>query len=140
MKYAFLLITALILASCAGSKQVEFSSLTQDPCKNETTLKSAGEFVGETVENLTVYQQGDQVYASMEVRTYCNARINFDVEKAEGLIRLKLFNAGPQTGDCACIVNVTTSMKNIGEGNYNVQVTNRAGNMLLAQKSLTVTE
>jgi hypothetical protein len=140
MKYILLLLTALVFIGCSGSKEIEFGSLNQDPCKNEVKLNSPGEFVGETVENLTVYQQGDQVYASMEVRTYCNARINFDVERNENEIRLKLFNEGAQSGDCVCIMNVTTSMKNIDEGTYNVLVTNRAGNQLLATKNVTVKE
>ncbi len=139
MKYLYLIITAFLLSACAGSK-IEFSSLNQDPCKNETKLNNPGEFLGETVENLTVYQQGDQLYASMQVRTYCTARINFDVDKGETLIRLKLFNAGPAAGDCVCLTNVTTSLKNVEEGTYNVQITNKDGNRLLAQTSVTVKE
>jgi hypothetical protein len=140
MKYILLLFAALIIAGCSGSKELEFASLNQDPCKNEVKLNNPNEFVGETVENLTVYQQGDQVFASMEVRTYCNARINYDVERNEKEIRLKLFNEGVQSGDCVCIINVTTSLKNVEEGTYNVLVTNRTGNQLLASRNLTVRE
>jgi hypothetical protein len=138
MKTVLILLTALVLIGCSGSKELEFASLNQDPCKNEVKLNNPNEFVGETVENLTVYQQGDQVYAAMEVRTYCNARINFDVEQVEKEIRLKLFNEGAQSGDCVCIVNVSTSLKNVEEGTYNVLVTNRSGNQLLATRTVTV--
>jgi hypothetical protein len=138
MKYLLLLAAAFLLSSCSGSKELEFGTLNQDPCKNEVKLNNPNEFVGETVENLTVYQQGDQVYASMEVRTYCNARIAFDLEQKESQIRLKLYNAAPQSGDCVCIANVTTSLKNLEEGTYNVMVTNRNGNQMLGQASVNV--
>jgi hypothetical protein len=140
MKPILLLLAALILAGCSGSKELETASLNQDPCRNEVKLNNPNEFVGETVENLTVYQQGDQVFASMEVRTYCDARINFDTERNEKEIRLKLFNEGSQSGDCVCIVNVTTSLRNVGEGTFNVMVTNRTGNQLLASRTVTVRE
>jgi len=140
MKYVLLLLTALIFTACSGSKELEFGSLNQNPCKNETKLNNPAEFTGETVENLAVYQQGDQVFASMDVRTYCNAKIAFDAERNEKQIRLKIRNEGQQSGDCVCITTVTTSLKNVGEGTYDIMITNRNGNQLLSQKSITVKE
>jgi hypothetical protein len=137
MKYFLLFITAVILTGCSSSK-VELGSLNQDPCKNEVKLNNPKEFVGETVENLTVYQQGEQIMASMDVRTYCNSNINFDIDKTEKQIKLKLFNEGPQSSDCVCIKTVTTAINNIDEGSYDLIVTNRAGDQLLATKPVNV--
>lgn len=139
MKYPIILLTALLLSSCAGS-MMELGFVTQDPCRDQTALKDSGEFLGETVDKLMVSQQGDLVLASMEVRTFCNAKINFEVERSENLIRLKLYNEGPSSADCVCMTMVRSSLKNVEEGTYNVQVVNKNGSRLLAQTTVTVTE
>ena len=139
MKYFLLFSLALLfLAGCSATKEIESASLTQAPCRSETEIKDPNEFVSETAENLLVYQQGDLLFASMDVRTYCNARITFDVERKDERLMLKLRNSNSATDDCVCITNVTASLKNVESGDYTVMVTNASGNQLLAQTAASV--
>jgi hypothetical protein len=134
--FIVLALAALFLSACAGSKEIEFTSLNQAPCKDQIEMKTADEFVSETAENLTVYQQGKIIYAAMDIRTYCNARITFDLEADQNIIKLKVRNASTQKDNCICITNVTTSFTNVEPGSYKVFVTNAAGNQLLAESDL----
>lgn len=139
MRYFLVLFTAAVLFSaCSATKEIETASLNQMPCRNETPLDDPKEFVAETVENLSVYQQGELVFASMDVRTYCNANIVFDVERKDQQIMLKMRNASNNTDNCVCIASVTTSLKNIESGDYTFVVTNNTGYQLLSQTSASV--
>lgn len=140
MKYLlpFFIGSMLLLSACSTSKEIETASLNQMPCRNETQLNDQKEFIGETAENLNVYQQGELVFATMDVRTYCNGKITFDVERKDQQLFLKLRNSSGMTDDCVCIANVTTSFKNIEPGDYTVLVTNETGNQLLQQTTATI--
>jgi hypothetical protein len=137
-KLLVLLLLSLLIASCSGSKELQLGQTSQDPCRDQTTIKDSREFTGETVENFIIYQQGDKVYASMDVRTHCNAQIAFATEIPKDQIILRLRNANNASSDCVCITRVTTSISNISKGTYSVLVMAPAGNKLLAQQNLTV--
>ena len=137
-KLLVLLLLSLLLASCSGSKELQLGQISQDPCRDQTTIKDAREFVWETVENFTIYQQSDKVYASMDVRTHCNAQIAFTTESSKGQLILRLSNSNNTASDCVCKTKVTTSISNLSKGTYSVLVLGAVGNRLLAQQSLTV--
>ena len=134
-----LFISAILIAGCAGSSDLEYASLNQEPCRSETEIDNPQSFVSETAENFIVYQQGDNVYLSMDVRTYCNSKITFEDPKLDGeRIMIRMRNAGPTEDNCVCFKNVTTSIKNIEEGTYNFMILGKSGNQLLVQKTFTV--
>lgn len=140
MRSIFLLIAAALLFSACSSQELMLTNINQQPCRNEAELNNSSEFVGETAENLMVYQQGEQVFASMDVRTYCSARISFDVVEKDDNIWLKLRNNNTMTDDCVCIMNVTASVAGLSDGTYQVMVTNSTGETLLAQQTIVVTD
>jgi hypothetical protein len=135
------LLSAFIFAACSSSKQeIKLGSLDQKPCRNEKQLNTANEFTGETADNLVLYQQSSQVYASVDVRTYCNAKISFDVQKDGDRIKLKVKNNNTSIDKCVCFTNVTTSIENLEPGSYTVLITNGAGDQLLTQGTIEVKE
>lgn len=136
--FSLVLFTALLFAACSGQKELQMGRVDQDPCRNETQLNDPGEFTGETVENLTVYQQGDMVFATMDVRTLCNSRLTFEPKKENDMIVLRVKNNNSGSADCACISKVTTSFTNPGKGDYKVRVMNERGNLLLAEQQTTI--
>ncbi|MFO7447661.1 MAG: hypothetical protein R6W90_14945 [Ignavibacteriaceae bacterium] len=139
MRYLYLILfTSLFISACSSTKEIETASLNQAPCKDETEITDPNIFTGETADNLQVYQQGDLVFATMDVRTYCNARITFDTEITGSQLKLKVNRAASINDNCVCNANVTTSFKNIAAGTYNVMVMNAAGNQILAEQSFTV--
>lgn len=139
MRYlSLLLFSALLFTACSGSKELQMGRVEQDPCRNETQLKDQKEFTGETVENLTVYQQGDNIYASMDVRTLCNSRLTFEPKQDKQMIVLRVKNNNSGSADCACISKVTTSFSNPGKGDYTVRIMNEKGDMLLAEQQASI--
>jgi hypothetical protein len=138
MKNLFLLIAAFGFISCSASEEIQFNSLDQRECRSEMQISDQNQFLGETAENLTLYQQGNLIFASMDVRMLCNAKITFDIERNESRIKLKMKNSSASNDDCTCISNVTTSFKNLEAGTYTVMITNSAGSQLLAQSDITV--
>jgi hypothetical protein len=142
MKTIYILfVSALLFAACSSSKEeIKLSSLDQKPCRSEKQINSPNEFTGETGDNLVLYQQSSLVYASLDIRTYCNAKISFDVEKNGDRIKLKVKNNNPTTDKCVCFTNVTASIENLEPGTYTILITNVAGNQLLTQGSIQVKE
>jgi hypothetical protein len=138
MKYFILFILSIILIGCSGSKELELTSINQQPCRNETTLNNPNEFVGETAENMMVYQQGNQVIVSADVRAYCNSRISFEVERDSELITLRLLNNNSMTDKCVCYTNVSTSIVNLKGGRYTILLTDRTGRTVLSQQEVSV--
>ncbi len=139
MRYLLIvLFTGLLVSACSSTKDIETASLNQTECRDEMEITDPKIFTGETADNLQVYQQGGLVFATVDVRTYCNARITYDVEKRSGELRLKVKRNGSFSDNCVCITNVTTSLKNIEAGSYNVMVMNSGGNQILAQTNFTV--
>jgi uncharacterized protein YcfL len=139
MRYLLIvIISTFLISACSSSRELELTSLNQQPCRNEVTLNNPNEFIGETAENFSVYQQGDQVFASVDVRTYCNARISFDLERNSDQILLKLRNNNTMTDKCVCVSNITTSIKNLEAGSYNFMVTDATGSTMLAKQTLNV--
>lgn len=134
----YLLFLALFFAACSGSKEIQMGQLNQDPCKNETQIKDQKTFTGETVDNLSVYQQGDNIFATMDVRTTCDAKLSFEPKSEKGLIILKLKNNTLGTANCACISKVTTSFSNPGKGDYKVRIMSANGDLLLAEQSASI--
>ena len=139
--FYILLVSSLLFAACSSSKEgISLGSLDQKPCRSEKQLNSANEFTGETADNLVLFQQSKLVYASMDIRTYCNAKISFDVEKNGDRIKLKVKNNNSATDNCVCFSNVTTAIQNLEPGTYTILVTNSAGDQLLTQGSIQVKE
>ncbi len=139
--YVIAIVSSLLLAACSSSKEeVKLGSLDQKPCRNEKQLNTTDEFNGETADNLVVFKQGKAVYASMDIRTYCNAKISFDIERNGDRIKLKVKNNNASMDKCVCFTNVTTSIENLEPGSYTVLVTNAAGDQLLTQGSIQVKE
>lgn len=139
MRYLFILLaSAIIFTACSSSQELQVASMNQQECRNETELQNPNEFIGETAENFMVTQQGKHVFASMDLRTYCNARIAFDVERNEDQIMLRLKNNNTITDDCVCIMNVSTSLSGVDDGTYTIMVTNATGQNLLAKQTITV--
>ncbi len=139
--YTLVIVSSLLLGACSSSKEgIKLGSLDQKPCRSEKQLNSADEFTGETADNLVLYQQSSLVYASMDIRTYCNAKISFDIQKEGDRIKLRVKNNNSATDKCVCFTNVTTTIENLQPGSYTVLVTNAAGNQLLAQGSILVKE
>jgi major membrane immunogen (membrane-anchored lipoprotein) len=139
--YTFVVVSSLLLGACSSSKEeIKLGSLDQKPCRSEKQLNNADEFSGETADNLVLFQQSKLVYASMDVRTYCNARISFDVQKNGDRIKLMVKNNNTASDKCVCFTNVTTSIENLEPGSYTVLVTNGAGDQLLTQGSILVKE
>lgn len=139
--YYLLLISSLLFAACSSSKEeIMLGSLDQKPCRSEKQINSTDEFTGETADNLVLFQQSKDVYASMDIRAYCNAKISFDVEKNGDRIKLKVKNNSSAADKCVCFSNVTTSIKNLEPGSYTILVTNSEGNQLLTQGSIQVKE
>lgn len=134
----YLMFLALLFAACSGTKEIQMGQLNQEPCKEQITIKDKGEFVGETVENLNVYQQGDNIMASMDVRTMCDARLSFEPQLNKKLILLKLRNNNVNGSKCVCFTKVTTTFSSPGSGDYKVRVMNAAGNVLLAEQTATI--
>ncbi len=136
-----LLVSSLLFAACSSSKEeIKLGSLDQKPCRSEKQLNSTDEFTGETADNLVLFQQSKLVYASMDIRTYCNAKISFGFERNGDRIKLKVKNNNTATDKCVCFTNVTTSIENLEPGSYTVLVTNGAGDQLLTQGSIQVKE
>ena len=93
-----------MVAGCSSTKEISTSSITQGNCKNQKQINNPNEFVSETAQNLDVVQRGDIITATMDVETYCNAQISFDVVKNENEIRLKLKNESGVKDNCFCMV------------------------------------
>lgn len=139
--YTLVMVSSLLLSACSSSKEeIKLGSLDQKPCRSEKQLNTTDEFTGETADNLVLFQQSSLVYASMDIRTFCNAKISFDVQKDGDRIKLKVRNNNTATDKCVCFTNVTTSIENLQPGYYTVLVTNAAGNQLLTQGSIQVKE
>lgn len=139
MRYLFLLMfSALLFAACSGAKEMQMGRVEQDPCRNETQLKDQREFTGETIENLNVYQQGDNIYATMDIRSLCNARFTFEPKVDKEMIVLRLKNNNSGSADCACISKVTTSFSSPGKGDYTVRIMNENGDMLLGEQRTSI--
>lgn len=139
--FTLVIVSSLLFSACSSSKEeIKLGSLDQKPCRSEKQLNTSDEFTGETADNLVLFQQSGLIYASMDIRTYCNAKISFDVQKEGDRIKLKVKNNNTATDKCVCFTNVTTSIENLQPGSYTVLVTNAAGNQLLAQGSIQVKE
>ncbi len=139
MRYSLLLLfTALLISACSSTKEIEFTSLNQQACQNQMNIDEQNQFAGETVDSLIVYQEGETIYAKMDVRSYCNSQFTFSAQVSNETIKLKLSNANNSTDDCVCVKQVTTSFKNVEPGFYNIMITNSAGTQLLDQTSLNI--
>lgn len=136
--FLLLLSCSFLLAACGGTKQIELSSLSQTPCKNEAQIESGVNFSGETVEGLRAHRLGDDLYVSMAVRTFCSARITFIAEKKGNQIKLFLKNSPAVKGSCVCTTYVSTSLRNIEPGDYNIIIMNEKGDRLLASSEVTI--
>ena len=93
IKFIFsFLVTALLIAGCSSTKEITTSSVSQADCQNEKKINNSNEFVSETADNLDVVQKGDIITATLDIETYCNAQLTFDVQQKENEIWLKLKN------------------------------------------------
>ena len=137
-KILVLLTIGVLAAGCSSTKEITTSSLTQGDCKNQKTINNPNEFVSETAENLDVYQKGDLITATIDVDTYCNAQLSFNVVKKDNEIWLKLKNESGVKDKCVCTKNVSISLANVEPGDYNILVTNLSGSQLLSKTTFTV--
>jgi|GEM_PF-2084615 len=144
MKLYFLtiLISSLLILGCGGSKEAQLEmklgNFNVSDCKNVTNISDPAEFMGETADNLIVTGLSKSLAVSFDVRTRCNAQLAADIEQEGSNIKIKLRNMQTQTVDCICFITITTSAINVAPGNYNVMITNSAGNQLLANKTVSV--
>ena len=132
-----LFAAGILLAGCSSTKEITTSSLTQGDCKNQKTISNPNEFVSETAQNLDVFQKGDLITATVDVETYCNAQLSFDVVKKENEIWLKLKNTSGVKDECVCTKNVSISLANVEPGDYTIFVTNLSGSQLLSKTTFT---
>lgn len=133
---AIVFFSSILLFACSSSRDMQLGNVSQEPCRNQAQVTDQNVFTGESVDNLNVFQQGKAVYATMDVRTTCDANVAFNLVQNEGQIRLQL-RGGNTSGDCVCIKKVTTTINDVEEGSYKVTVIN-SNNQLLAQKEVTV--
>lgn len=139
MRNLFILIlSSVLIFACAGSKDAQLGTVTQEPCRDKADVTDKNVFTGESVENLNVFQQGSSVDATMDVRTECNSTVSFDMERKDDQIKLKI-KSSVSNAECVCIKKVTTSIANLKAGSYQVTIIN-ANNQLLAQGQVTVKE
>ncbi len=136
-KILMLVSAGLILASCSTTKEITTSSFTQSECRNEKTISNSNEFVSETAENLNVFQRGDLLTAAVDVETYCNAQLSFDVVKKDNELWLKLKNTSGVKDSCVCVKNVSIELQNVEPMDYKVFVTNLSGSQLLSKTTFT---
>ncbi len=137
-KYLGIILCAISFYACSRLRTIELTSLSQSPCKDEALVSAASEFADDSVSNLEVFQKEKNITASMEVTTFSNSRITFDIDNKGSRIRLKLRNFSNRTGGYVCKVIVTTSFKILEDGNYNVLVTNEDGKKTLASTEVEV--
>lgn len=134
-----LFLTAILLVSCGSSSKVaEFVSTTQAPCRDDQKLNDPNEFTTETVDNIKATVNGDILTLTYDARVYCNSIIATDFSVSGSTINLRLKNTESQKVDCVCNMTVTTVIKNLSKGNYNVNISNYNGALLLGQTSVSV--
>ncbi len=139
IKFIFsFLVTALLIAGCSSTKEITTSSVSQADCQNEKKINNSNEFVSETADNLDVVQKGDIITATLDIETYCNAQLTFDVQQKENEIWLKLKNTSGLKDECVCTKKTSISLVNVEPADYKIMVTNQSGNQLLAQTTFTV--
>jgi uncharacterized protein YcfL len=131
------LTVGFLLAGCSSTKEIT-TTVTQSDCQNERKINNPNEFVSETAQNLDVFQKGDIITATVDIESYCNAQLSFDVVKKENELWLKLKNNSGVKDECVCTKKVSISLANVEAGDYKIVVTNQAGNQLLAQTMFTV--
>lgn len=134
-----LFFTVILLVGCGStSKVAEFVSTTQAPCRDDKKLNDSNEFTTETVDNIKATVNGDFLTLTYDARVYCNSILATDFSVNGSTINLRLKNNESQKVDCVCIMTVTTVIKNLGKGNYTVNISNYNGALLLGQTSISV--
>ncbi len=137
-KILVLLTAGVLLAGCSSSKEIATGSFSQSDCKEERSIDNSDEFVAETADNLIVFQKVDIVTLTVDVETYCNAQLAFDILKKDNEIYLKLKNNSGVKDKCVCKKSLSIDVKNVEPGDYTFYVTNLVGNQLLAKSKFTV--
>lgn len=131
----------ILIAGCSGPKEIVKSPANVGACSGETKI-NPGEFYGETVNKLDVYQAGKTVNISFEVKTTCNSKLDYDLQVAGQEVKIKLKNLETQSSDCVCYKSFSLNLDDaLKEGTYTFSVTNAAGYQLLSQKTgVVITE
>lgn len=78
------------------------------------------------------------VYVSMDVRTRDEGQITFKLEKDKEQIKLILNKENDSSVKFVCVKSVSTSIKNLEPGTYEMLVLNSQGNHLLATRKFNV--
>lgn len=124
-----------LLAGCSSQKEFVKSPANLSPCRNQIQVK-ANEYFGETAENLDAYQTDKGVTVSFAVKTACTSNLDYDIQNANGLVKVRLKNLGAQTTDCVCTKDFTVALNDLLEpGTYTIMITNDNGYQMLAQKT-----
>lgn len=136
MKRLIIFAAALaFITGCSSQKEFVKSPANVTPCSNETKIKIS-DFYGETADKLEAFQSGNALMVSFELKTMCNSKIDYDVEKAGQTVKIKIRNLEPQKAECVCTKTFAVDIKDLLEpGTYTVLVTNDTGYQLLAQKT-----
>ncbi|MDP4115471.1 MAG: hypothetical protein Q8903_05020 [Bacteroidota bacterium] len=138
MRYIIVLFTFGLLFTACSSKVAEISMINQEPCKEQLKLDAQNKFYGETVNNFTLNNQSGVILANMDVRTYCDAKLAFKIDKQDKVVKIKVMNTNSSRPDCVCLLNVQTAIKNLPSGDYSFMVTNEGGDKLLAEQKLSI--
>ena len=152
MKYLIILfLSSVMFLACSNPKVAKLTSVEQDQCQNEQEIVNKENFAGMTVEGLIFDIKKDAatddpevtknvVIAAMQVRSYCNAKIAFDIDEEYNEIFLRLRNANDQEDDCVCEKQVRVEITDLVPATYNVKVTDATGRQLLADGQFTVAQ
>ncbi len=131
MKYfVIVLFSALFFAACSSTKLMELSNTSQEPCKSQTSIENASDFADETGGNLIFDHQGEAVFATMDITTYCNAALDVKLKQDGNNINLIVQNTSNNKDTCSCVKRLRTKLYNIAPGTYDVKVTNSKGQLI----------
>ena len=125
----------LVLTGCASQKEFVKSPAVISQCINQADTKAA-DFYGETASNLNALQSGNALVVTFDVKTMCNSNLDYEVQKTDQTVKIKIKNSEVKKVDCTCTKTMTLHINDLlEEGTYNVLVTNETGYQLLTQKA-----
>lgn len=141
MKYFLtVLLSSLFFAACSSGRMVSMDPVRFDPCIEQVDLTPNNIFIGETVDNVIIDQQGGLVYLTMDVRSYCNSQLSMEMKQSENQIVLMVKNSNTAADNCTCVKKARTALRDLAPGTYDLRITDQTGHKLLDQESLTIPE
>jgi hypothetical protein len=137
-KILLILLSGLLFAACAP-KEAQFSMLEEQPCKEEHEIKTSGEFVAMTVDNLIVDHQNEKIFVTFDVRAYCNSDLDLKLREKElsSEVVIQLMNKNNQTDDCVCSKRLRAELFDLAPGTYSLKIMDESSQTLYASRSIT---